>query len=357
VQQGPVKLGLGLDLWSDRGLHVPIERVRRAEALGYDSVWTAEAYGSDAITPLAFLAAHTERIRLATGIVQISARTPTATAMQLATLDALAGGDRTILGLGLSGPQVVEGWYGQPWARPLARMRDTVAICRQVWQRTAPLEHHGPAITVPYAGPDATGMGKPLRSILHTHDLPIWIAAGGPRMVELAGEIADGWIPMGFRPERMESEYRPQIEAGMRKRPDGMTWDRFERAPSLTVQLTDDLRATFAAAKPRVAMYVGGMGHPAMNFHNQSMVRVGYPEAAARIQELFLAGRRDEAAAAVPDEYLDDGGLYGTPARIRARWERWQDCGATTLVVRTNDDRALDLMADLAQTRSEARTA
>ncbi len=354
---GLVKLGLGLDLWAGKGLRVPVEQIRRAETLGYDSVWTAEAYGSDAITPLAYIAAHTERIRLATGIVQISARTPTATAMQMATVDALAGGNRTILGLGLSGPQVVEGWYGQPWSRPAARMRDTVAICRQVWRRDGPVEHAGATISVPYAGADATGMGKPLRSILHTHDLPIWIAAGGPQMVELAGEIADGWIPMGFRPEMMTTDFAPRLRAGLARRTDGVAWDDFERAPSLTVHLTDDVAAAFAAAKPRIAMYVGGMGHPSMNFHNQSMARVGFPDAAARIQELFLAGRHDEAAAAVPDEFIDSGGLYGSGARIRERWAAWENCGATTLVVRTHQDEALALLAELAGTTEAARAA
>lgn len=343
-----MKLGLGLDLWAGKGLRVPIDDIRAAEALGYDSVWTAEAYGSDAITPLAFIAAHTERIRLGTAIVQISARTPTATAMQLATVDALAGGGRVIAGLGLSGPQVVEGWYGQPWARPASRMRDTVAICRAVWRRDAPVVHDGAAISVPYRGDDATGMGKPLRSILHTSDLPIWIAAGGPRMVELTAEVADGWIPMGFRPELMATVFRPQLERGLACRADGVTWEQFERAPSVTVHITDDVRAAFDAAKPRIAMYVGGMGHPEANFHNQSMARVGFPEAAARIQELFLAGRRDEATAAVPDEFIDSGGLYGSPARIRDRWAAWERCDITTLVVRTHQRDALALMADLA---------
>jgi F420-dependent oxidoreductase-like protein len=346
-----VKLGLGLDLWAGKGLRVPIAEIKHAESLGYDSVWTAEAYGSDAITPLAYIAAHTERIRLATGIVQISARTPTATAMHIATLDALAGGGRTILGLGLSGPQVVEGWYGQPWARPAARMRDTVAICRNVWRRDGPMHHEGSAISVPYDGLDATDMAKPLRSILHTHDVPIWIAAGGPKMVELTGEIANGWIPMGFRPELLESDFRAQLERGLARRSDGVGWGDFERAPSVTVHITDDLRATFDAAKPRIAMYVGGMGHAKLNFHNQSMARVGFPEAAARIQELFLAGHRDEATAAVPDEFIDGGGLFGSEARIRERWTPWSACDITTLVVRSHQSEALELMADLAGTR------
>jgi F420-dependent oxidoreductase-like protein len=352
-----LKLGLGLDLWAGKGLRVPVEQVQLAERLGFDSVWTAEAYGSDAISPLAYLAACTSRIRLATGIIQVSARTPTATAMAMATVDALAGGNRTIIGLGLSGPQVVEGWYGAPWARPNARLRDGIAVMRAALRREAPLEYHGATINVPYAGADATGMGKPLKSILHTAPLPIWLAAGGPRNVALAAEVCDGWIPMGFRPDMMATTYREQLEAGFAKREGGQP-DGFEVAPSLTVAITDDVRKVIDAAKPRIAMYVGGMGHPEMNFHNQSMARVGYPEAAARIQELFLAGRRDEATAAVPDEFVDDGGLFGSPERITQRFATWAECGATTLVVRTAHgplgDDALELMADLAATREQA---
>jgi F420-dependent oxidoreductase-like protein len=347
-----LKLGLGLDLWAGKGLRVPVEQVQHAEVLGYDSVWTAEAYGSDAITPLAYLAAVTSRIRLGTAVIQASARTPTATAMAMATLDALAGGNRVIIGLGLSGPQVVEGWYGAPWAKPYARLADTIAIIRGVLRRDGPLEHDGTAISVPYAGDDATGMGKPLKSILHTHDLPIWIAAGGPRNVALAAERCDGWIPMGFRPAMMRETYDAQLAAGFERREGGRP-DGFEIAPSVTVQITDDVKATIDAAKPRIAMYVGGMGHPSMNFHNQSMARVGFPEAAARIQELFLAGRRDEATAAVPDEFVDEGGLIGSPARIRQRFAPWVECGATTLVVRGHQPEALELMADLAGTKAQ----
>ena len=346
-----MKLGLGLDIWAGAGLKMPVEQVREAERLGFDSVWTAEAYGADAITPLAFLAAQTSRIRLGTAIVQISARTPTATAMAMATVDALAGGERVICGLGLSGPQVVEGWYGQPWARPVGRMRDYVEIVRKVWRRDGPMVHDGSAIRVPYAGPDATEMAKPLRSILHTTDLPVWIAAGGTRMVELTAEIADGWIPMGFRPGMLESHYRAALDAGFARRSGGVAPAGFEVAPSVSVVVTDDVRATFAAMKPRTSMYVGGMGHPEMNFHNQSMARVGYPEAAAKIQELFLAGRRDEAAAAVPDAFLDDGGLFGSEQRIKERYAAWEASGATTLIVRSNQARALELMSELAGTR------
>ena len=245
-----MKLGLGLDIWSGAGLKMPVEQVQEAERLGFDSVWTAEAYGADAVTPLAFLAAQTSRIRLGTAIVQISARTPTATAMAMATVDALAGGERVICGLGLSGPQVVEGWYGQPWARPVGRMRDYVEIVRKVWRRDGPMVHDGSAIRVPYAGPDATEMAKPLRSILHTTDLPVWIAAGGTRMVELTAEIADGWIPMGFRPGMLESHYRAALDAGFARRSGGAAPPDFELAPSVTVVVTDDVRTTFAAMKP-----------------------------------------------------------------------------------------------------------
>ncbi len=349
-----MKLGLGLDLWSGKGLRVPVEQVQRAEALGYDSVWTAEAYGSDAITPLAFLAAHTNRIRLGTAVIQVSARTPTATAMAMATVDAMAGGGRTIIGLGLSGPQVVEGWYGAPWARPGARLADTIEIIRKALRRDGPLEHAGTALSVPYAGADATGMGKPLKSILHTEELPIWIAAGGPRNVGLAAERCDGWIPMGFRPAMMRETYDAQLAAGFARRAGGRP-DGFEIAPSVTVHVTDDVQKVIDAAKPRIAMYVGGMGHPSMNFHNQSMARVGFPEAAARIQELFLAGRRDEATAAVPDEFVDQGGLIGSPQRIEQRFAEWDGCGATTLVVRTHQPEALELMADLAGTKEQTR--
>jgi len=346
-----MKLGLGLDIWAGAGLQMPVEQVLEAERLGFDSVWTAEAYGADAVTPLAYLAAVTRRIRLGTAIVQISARTATATAMAMATVDALAGGARVICGLGLSGPQVVEGWYGQPWARPVGRMRDYVEILRKVWRRDGPMVHEGSAIRVPYAGADATEMAKPLRSILHTAEVPIWIAAGGTRMVELTAEIADGWIPMGFRPGMLESHYRSALDAGFARRAPERAERGFEIAPSVSVVITDDVRATFAAMKPRTSMYVGGMGHPEMNFHNQSMARVGYPDAAAKIQELFLAGRRDDAAAAVPDEFLDDGGLFGSEARIRDRYAAWESSGATTLIVRSNQRRALALVAELAGTR------
>ncbi len=340
-------LGLALDAWSGADVKLPVARVQLAERLGYDSVWTAEAYGADALTPLAYLAASTTRIKLATGIVQISARTPAATAMAFATLEALAGPDRVIAGLGLSGPQIVEGWYGQPWARPIARTRDYVAIMRKVFRREAPVEHAGSAIVLPYAGPDATGLGKPLRSILHPNpSLPIYLAAGGPENVALAAEIADGWIPMGLSPANA-SEFRTTLEKGAAR--SGRSLDTLAIHASTSVRLTDDVAGTIAAMKPRIALYVGGMGARDHNFHKNSMARRGYAETADRIQELFLAGRRDEATSVVPDEYVDEGALLGSPDRISQRFGAWAECGITGLTIHADQDAAIELMADLAR--------
>jgi F420-dependent oxidoreductase-like protein len=343
-----VKLGLALDAWSGADLKIPVERVQLAEQLGYDSVWTAEAYGADAITPLGYLAAVTSRIKLATGVVQLSARTPAATAMAFATLDAMAGRGRVIAGLGLSGPQIVEGWYGQPWAKPIARTRDCIAIMRQVFRRDGPVAYDGRAIALPYAGPDATGLGKPLKSILHPNpDLPIYLAAGGPENVALAAEIADGWIPMGLAPANA-AEFRPVLEKGAAR--SGRSLDTLAIHGSVTVHLTDDVAATIAKMKPRVALYVGGMGAREKNFHKDAMARRGYAEAAERIQQLFLAGKREEAVAAVPDEYIDEGGLIGSRARIAERFRPWTECGLTGLTIHTDRDDAVELMAQLAGT-------
>jgi F420-dependent oxidoreductase-like protein len=341
-----VKLGLALDGWSGAEMKLPVERVLLAERLGYDSVWTAEAYGADALTPLAYLAGLTSRIRLASGIVQISARTPAATAMAFATIESLAGRGRVIAGLGLSGPQIVEGWYGQPWAKPIARTRDYVAIMRAIFRREGPVAHEGRAIRLPYDGPDATGLGKPLKSILHPNpDLPIYVAAGGPENVALAAEVADGWIPMGLVPANA-SEFQPALEKGAAR--SGRSLASLEIHSSTSVHLTDDVAGTLQRMKPRVALYVGGMGARDMNFHKDAMARRGYPEAADRIQELFLGGAREEAIAAVPDEYLDDGALIGSEARIRDRFRPWTECGITGLTIHTDQDAVVELMADVA---------
>lgn len=345
-----LKLGFGLDLYRGAQLEVPIDTIRHVESLGYHSVWTAEAYGTDALSPLAYIAALTSRIKLGTSVTQLAARTPAATAMHAMTIDALAGGNRMILGLGVSGPQIVEGWYGQPWGVPSQRLREYVSIIRKVLRRE-PLTNDGPEIPLPYRGPGSTGQGKPLRSILHPNpDIPIWLAAGGPVNTRLAGEIADGILPMGWGADG-ETTQGPHLHEGFARR--GGTPDGFEIFAGVQVVITDDVAGAIAAMKPLTAMYVGGMGSATHNYHRAAMARRGFPEAAARIQELWLAGRKDEAVAAVPDEYHDEGALIGSVARIRDRWPSWEQRGLTGLIVRGDDLAGFELLADLAGTRDQ----
>jgi F420-dependent oxidoreductase-like protein len=342
-----MKLGLSIG-YSGARLEVPVDLVQRAEALGYDSVWTAEAYGSDAVTPLAFLAGKTERIKLGTGIMQLAARTPANAAMSAATVDALAGGGRFIAGLGVSGPQIVEGWYGQPWGKPYWRIRDYVEIMRKIFRREAPVAHQGREISLPYTGPGAMGVGKPLRSIMHMNpDIPIYLGTGNEATVKLTAEIADGWLPLGFVPGSMP-EYRPWLEEGFRRAGGAKGFHNFEIAASVHVDVRDDVKAALARLKPEVALYVGGMGHRDKNFHKDMMIRRGYADAAQRIQELFLAGRKQEAADAVPDEWVDARSLVGPPDRIKQRYPPWQESGATALLVR-GDRAAVEVMADAAR--------
>ena len=345
-----MKLGLGLDLYRGASMRVPVDLVQCAERLGYHSVWTAEAYGADALSPLAFLAAHTKRIKLATGVVQVAARTPAATAMHAMTIDALAGGGRTIIGLGVSGPQVVEGWHGVPWGSPTATLRDYVAIMRKVLAREAPVAHDGKAIRLPYDGPGALGQGKPLKSILHpSPGIEIWIAAGGPRNVALAAEAADGLLPMGYGHDGAEVFGDP-LRRGLARR-DLRLRPALEMFASISVEMTDDVTASLEARKPLTAMFVGGMGSATHNFHADAMARRGYAQAAARIVELWRAGHRQEAVAAVPDDYLDGYALIGSPARIRARWSEVVPAGLTGLIVGAGREEALTLAAELAGTR------
>ncbi|MDX1648499.1 MAG: LLM class F420-dependent oxidoreductase [Myxococcota bacterium] len=343
-----MKLGLALP-WANPKVELDVRRVQLAERLGFDSVWTAEAYGQDALTPLAFLAGHTRRIRLGTAVAQVAARPPAALAMAAATLDQLAGEGRMVIGLGLSGPQIVEGWYGQPWGRPNPRMRDYVTILRKVLRREGPVIHDGPEIALPYRGPGSSGLGKPLKCILHTNrDVPIFLATGGRRNVALTAELADGWLPMGFVPGMLDT-YRPWLEEGAARA--GRRVEDLEIQAGCQVAITDDVAGALRRIKSFTAFYVGGMGHQTKNFHKDAMVRRGHAEAAERIQELFLAGRREEAVDAVPDAYVDDGALVGPEARIRERFRAWRDSGATGLTLHTSQDEALELLADLAETR------
>lgn len=340
-----MRLGLGVDVWAAPRVDLPLRRILLAEKLGFDSVWTAEIYGADAVTPLAFLAAQTRYLRLGSAVAQVPARPPTTAAMQFATLEALAPG-RVVCGLGLSGPQVAEGWYGQPWGQPSARLRDYVAIVRQVFRREGPVVHDGTEIRLPYDGPGSTGSGRPLKPILHPNpDLPIFLATGGPANVRLTAEVADGWLPLGYTPGSAHL-YAEDLAVGLAR--SGRTMADLEVQTGATVCLTDDVRSVLDAAKPGVAMRVGGYGTAEHNFHRDAMVRRGFGEAAERITELFVAGRRDEAAAAVPDDYVDDGALVGSEARITERFEQWRSTDATGLTVRPGTDEEMVLLSRLA---------
>ena len=317
-----------------------------AERCGFHSVWTSEAYGSDAVSPLAWIGARTENIRLGTAIMQMPARSPATTAATVATLDLLSG-NRVLLGLGTSGPQVAEGWHGQAWGKPLTRTREYVEIVRAILRRAAPLEHHGEHYDIPYSGPDATGLGKPLRIIVHPPraDVPIYLAAIGPKNVALAAEIADGWLPIFFSPERFADTHRPMLEEGFARRggrPDG--WDLAAHVP---VVVTDDVAAGRDFLKPLLALYVGGMGAKGKNFYTRLAERYGYADAAARIQDLYLAGRKNEAIAAVPDALVDEVALVGDRARIADRLAAFRECGVETLILQARQPEALRLLAEL----------
>lgn len=347
-----MKLGLSIG-YSGAELNLPMNRIKRAEALGYDCIWTAEAYGSDAVTPLAYIAAQTSRIKLGTGIMQLAARTPANAAMSAATVDALAGGGRFIAGLGVSGPQIVEGWYGQPWGRPYYRLKDYVEIMRRVFQRAAPVTYEGREISLPYVGEGAAGVGKPLKSILHMNpDIPIYIGAGNAATVRLTAEICDGWLPLGLTPSSV-AEYLPWLEEGFaRARAKGVDkgFHNFDIVASAHVDVSDDVQAALQKLKPEVALYVGGMGHRNKNFHKDMMTRRGYGDAADRIQELYLAGRKQEATDAVPDDWVDEKSLVGPPARIKQRYQRWEQCTQLdSLYIRTKQDEAIEVMAEAAR--------
>ena len=343
-----MKLGIAIG-YSGRHLNIPMDLIQRAEALGYDSVWTAEAYGSDAMTPLAFIAAKTERIKLCTGIIQLAARTPANAAMQAATIDAMAGGGRVVIGIGVSGPQIVEGWYGQPWGRPYYRIKDYVQIMKKIWRREAPVEHVGKEFQLPFHGAGSMGIGKPLKSILHMNpDIPIILGTGNESTVRLTGEVADGWLPLGFLPGTMEG-FQPWLDEGFARAGGGKSMDNFDVHAGVAVVVDDDVERGLHSLKADVALYVGGMGHKDKNFHHQSMTRRGFGDAADRIQELFLAGRKDEAIEAVPDEWIDTKALVGPLNRIKERYPIWADSGATSLILRHPDMRAVETMAEVAR--------
>ena len=317
-----------------------------AERLGFHSVWTSEAYGTDAVTPMAWAAARTERILIGSAIMQMPARSPATVAATVATLDLLSGG-RVLLGLGTSGPQVAEGWHGQPFGKPLGRTREYVSIVREILRRAGPLEHHGEHYDIPYSGADATGLGKPLKLIVHPlrSEVPIYLAAIGPRNVALAAEIADGWLPIFFSPERFSEVHAPQLEAGFAAR--GGRPDCWDLAPLVPVVVADDAAAARDFLKPLLALYIGGMGARGQNFYTRLAQRYGYEEAADQIQEHYLDGRKSDAVAAVPDTLVDEVALVGDRSRIADRLDAWRASGATTLILQARQPEALRLLAEL----------
>ena len=320
-----MSLRLGLTVGS-AGSAAQMELILEAERAGFDSVWCSEAYGADAVSCLAWIGARTQRIRIGSSILQIPARTPSMTAMTAMSLDQLTGG-RFILGLGPSGPQVVEGWHGVPYGKPIARMREYVSIIRAILAREAPLRHQGEHYQIPYTGPGATGLGKPLKSILHgRRDLPIYTAAITANGIALAGEIADGVLPLMVNPERTDL-IEPYVIEGMRRAGRSPDLSKFDIAPYVPVRMGEDLAKCRRPIKEWLALYIGGMGARGKNFYNDYARRLGYESAASTIQDLFLSGRKAEAAAAVPDALIDAVSLIGPAARIRERLDAWKEAG------------------------------
>jgi F420-dependent oxidoreductase-like protein len=342
-----MKLGL-MGVGFGAKLAIDLDFIARAESLGFDSVWTAEAYGNDAVTAAAWILARTTRIKVGTAIMQMPARTPAMAAMTAMSLDHLSGG-RFILGLGPSGPQVVEGWHGVPYGRPLTRTREYIAIVRKILAREAPLSHEGYHYTIPCTGEGTTGLGKPLKSILHGNPaLPIYTASITPNGLRCAGEVADGVFPLWMNPERFDL-HQPHLEAGFAAAGGGKSLERFAVCPTTIVVISDDLEQARAPAKLQLALYIGGMGARGKNFYTDYAVRLGYEEAALAIQDLYLDGKKAEAVAAVPDQLVDDLFLIGPEDRIRERLAVWKEAGrkrwVDTLLVGAAQPEALELLA------------
>jgi F420-dependent oxidoreductase-like protein len=332
-----LKLGLQLGYWGALYPAAHVDMAVEAEKLGYDSVWTAESWGNDCFTPLAWIGAQTSKIRLGTSVAQLSARTPTSCAMSALSIDHMSGG-RMILGLGVSGPQVVEGWYGQPYAKPVTRTREYVDIVRQVLARQGPVTSSGEHYPLPYNGEGSWGMGKPLKSITHPlrADLPIFIGAEGPKNVAQTAEIADGWLPLYYSPYRQEV-YADQLTAAK---------PGFEIAATVLVCINDNLEQALYPVKAMLGFYIGGMGAAKRNFHKELMARMGFADEAQEIQDLFLADKRDEAIAAVPDQFADEISLCGPVDRIKEKLGDWRSSPVTTLLV-NGDVALLRTMAEL----------
>jgi F420-dependent oxidoreductase-like protein len=336
-----MRLGLQLGYWGAAPPSNAAELVVEAERAGFDAVFAAESWGSDAFTPLAWWGSQTSRVRLGTSVAQLSARTPTACAMHALTLDHLSGG-RAILGLGVSGPQVVEGWYGMPFDKPLARTREYVSIIRRVLARQAPVTNEGPHYPLPYR----EGLGKALKPIVHPlrPNLPIWLGAEGPKNITLAGEIADGWLAIYYSP-RLAEEYNARLDEGFARR--GGKPDGFEVAASAQVVITDDPAAEVDRMRPAVALYAGGMGAETMNFHADVFARMGYRAEVDEIGRLFRVGRREDAGKAVPDELVNEIAIIGSADDVRERVQAWEKAGVTMMLVSCRDTGQLRRLAEV----------
>jgi F420-dependent oxidoreductase-like protein len=325
---------------------IDMDLVRQAEALGYDSVWTAEAWGADAITPLAWIAAQTSKIKLGTAIMQMPARTPAMCAMQAMTVDQLSGG-RMIVGLGPSGPQVVEGWHGVPYGKPLVRTREYIEIMRKIFARQEPVAYDGKEYQIPYRGPGASGLGKPLKSILHGRaDIPIVTATISPKAIELAAEVADGFIPIWTAPSGLEN-FKAALDKGFAKAGPAKTRESFQIMPFVNAIVSDDVAKCRDIVRPHIALYVGGMGARDKNFYNDHVTRQGWADAAKKIQDLYLGGQRNDAVAAVPDDLCDAVCLLGPKERVRDRLAAWKESPATTLILQGPSKKTLETMAEL----------
>jgi F420-dependent oxidoreductase-like protein len=339
-----LKLGLMLGYWGGGPPPGAQETVLEAERLSFDSVWTAEAYGSDVLTPLAWWGAATTKIKLGTAIAQISARTPAATAMAAMSLDHLSGG-RMVLGLGVSGPQVVEGWYGQPFAKPLARMREYISIVRKIWAREGPVTNDGPHYPLPYPG--GTGLGKPLKASIHPlrSEIPIYLAAEGPKNIAMAGELCDGWLALFYSPHH-DGYYREALGEGLARPGAHRPAEEFDVAAQVPFIVTDDVDAALDAVRPFYALYFGGMGAKGANFHANVPIRMGYEAEISEIQDLYLAGKKQEAAAALPRTLLEQLTLIGPADKLRHDLEAWRESLATTLLI-AGDPATLRVAAEL----------
>jgi len=340
-----MKLGLQLGYWGAQQPENHAELVAAAEEAGFDTVFTAEAWGSDAYTPLAWWGRETTRMRLGTSVIQLSARTPTACAMAALTLDHLSGG-RHILGLGVSGPQVVEGWYGAKFPKPLARTREYIDILRQVWAREAPVHSDGPHYPLPLTGEGTTGLGKNLKPITHPlrADIPVMLGAEGPKNVALAAEICDGWLPIFYSP-RIAGMYNEWLDEGFARPGARRTRETFEICATAQVVVTDDRPEIMELMKPHLALYMGGMGAEDTNFHADVYRRMGYAEVVDDVTKLFRSDRKDEAAKIIPDELVDDSAIVGDLAYVQEQIKAWEAAGVTMMVVGA---RSVEQIKDLA---------